>query len=281
MCRFRSETSEAKVDICAGSRRKLGVVFALTILCAVLIWNIVYFGIVLLTDNNAPFCSESSNLSVLDQNQHLILNDLHMDSSQGTGGVMTISLEEVGAADVFIISSFFIYFMIATNVQDYNLFPSQATLNQSTRKKIYKIIEENEGIHLREICRLLDKKMGVCQYHIYALEKANLISSMKDGRYKRFFVNHKGAPEERQLISLLRRESTAKILILIYEHNSKGISHSAIAKELDSTSQAVTWHIHKLDDAGIILINRQGCQKFYQINPDYLPTLENLLPQYS
>lgn len=267
----------------SGIKRRASIFFTLIILCAVLIWNIIHIGIFLLNNNNAPIDAEDSMVSVLGQNQHLVLNDIQLESIKSTDsvGIVIINQSDVKIAENFIISSFFIYFIIATNVSDYNLFPSQEKLVQSTRQKIYNIIEKNEGIHLREICRMMDKKMGVVQYHLYILENANLISSMKDGRYKRFFINHQDSIEERILISFLKRETTAKVLIFIYQHNVQGISHSTIAKNLKATSQAITWHIHKLENAEIITTIKRGCRKFYQISQNFLPVLESLLEKNS
>ena len=253
------------------SRRDVGIALTLIVLCAFLLWSVVSIGIALATKTNAFSDSGNPNISMLTQNQHMIVNDMRPSPIQNTDSM------GVQIADGIILSSFFIYFIIATNVSNYNLFPSQVKLNQSTRQQIYNTIEQNEGIHLREICRLLDKKMGVIQYHIYVLESANLINSLKDGRYKRFFVNHQDSPAKQVIISLLQRETTAKILNLIFQNNGDGISHSAISKELDSSSQAVTWHIQKLMDADVILVIKYGCQKYYQINPTFLPIIESLL----
>jgi len=217
--------------------------------------------------NNASFSAGNLNISMLPQNEHMIVNDMHP----------TINQNQVNITEGVVLNSVFIYFIIATNISNFNLFPSQVKLNQSTRQQIYNIIEQNEGIHLREICRMLDKKMGVIQYHIYVLESANLINSLKDGRYKRFFINHQDSPEKQIIISLLQRETTAKILSLILQNNGDGISHSAIAKELDSSSQAISWHIQKMMDANVIIILKYGCQKYYQINPTFLPIIESLL----
>ncbi|MHA1129691.1 MAG: winged helix-turn-helix transcriptional regulator [Candidatus Helarchaeota archaeon] len=264
-------------------KRRTGTIFALTILCAMMIWNIIYIGAVLVTNTGSLKTVDRHPTATFGQNVYLIVNDMPHISSQSTSsvGIISITQAELQVSNGLILSAFFIYFIIATNVQDYNLFPSQAKLNQSTRQKIYELIESNEGIHLREICRLLDKKMGVIQYHVHILENSNLVSSMKDGRYKRFFVNHQDSPEEQMIISLLKRETTAKVLVLIYENNGAGISHSAIANQLKSTSQAITWHIHKLSDARLIITTKKGCQKFYQIAPNYLPQLESVLKNYT
>jgi len=216
---------------------------------------------------------------MLSQNENMVVNDISPASTDSIDaiGVMLITQSQVEVAEGFVLSSFFIYFIIATNVSNYNLFPSQVKLNQSTRQQIYNIIEQNEGVHLREICRMLDKKMGVIQYHIYVLESANLINSLKDGRYKRFFINHLDSPEKQIIISLLQRETTAKVLNLILQNNDGGMAHSAIAKELDASSQAITWHIQKMMDSEVITVIKHGCQKYYQITPKFLPILESLM----
>ncbi|MDD1778895.1 MAG: winged helix-turn-helix transcriptional regulator [Candidatus Helarchaeota archaeon] len=262
------------------SKRDVGIALTLLVLCAFLMWSVFCLGFALATKSNTLFASDNLNLSMFAQNENLIINDMSPASTESTEaiGVMVITQSQVEVAEGFVLSSFFIYFIIATNVSNYNLFPSQIKLNQSTRQQIYNIIEQNEGVHLREICRMLDKKMGVVQYHIYVLESANLINSLKDGRYKRFFVNHLDSPEKKIVISLLQRETTAKVLSLILQNNNnEGIAHSAIAKELDASSQAITWHIQKMMDAEVITVMKHGCQKYYQITPKFLPILESLM----
>ncbi|NVM30633.1 MAG: hypothetical protein HWN65_17470 [Candidatus Helarchaeota archaeon] len=262
-----------------GTKKNAALLLTLIILCTFLVFNVVYIGIALLARGNAPVISGDLSAAMTDQNQHLIINDMPTMAMESAdmGGLVEITQGQLQATVAMIFSSYFIYFIFATNVQDFNLFPSRAKLNQSTRQKIYDLIERNEGIHLREICRALDKKMGVVQYHIYVLEGANLISSMKDGRYKRFFVNHRDSPGERLVISILQRETTGKVLMMIFEKNGDGVSHSSIAKEMKSSSQAITWHIHKLTDAGIISTTKMGNQKVYQITPEFYSIVESLL----
>jgi len=256
---------------------------ALMMLFAFLVWNVIYVGVVFITKNNTPVNTKELQVPSIIQNGQLIINDMQSSPLPNTDtvGVIIITQNQIQISDGLIISAFFIYFIIATNISNYNLFPSQVMLNQSTRQKIYEVIVENEGVHLREICRIMDKKMGVVQYHLYVLENANLINSIKDGRYKRFFVNHKGAPEEQIVMCFLNREKTSKILDLIYQNNGRGITHGNIAKELNSTSQAVSWHIQKLKNAGVILATKQGSSKIYQVTQEFLPILDSFLQKNS
>jgi len=256
------------------NRRNAAVALSIVVIFAFLFCSLISLGVALLAKDNP---SQDLGTSLGMQNQHLMINDMQAApiNSADIGGVVIITQTQATLAGGIILSLYIIVFM--TNVQNFNLFPSQEKLNQSTRQQIYDVITQNEGIHLREICRALNRKMGVIQYHIYVLESSNLISSMKDGRYKRFFVNHQDSPEEQVVIALLHRETTAKVLNIIHEMNGKGVSHSAIAKELNSSSQAITWHIQKLAEANVILTTKKGCQKYYQINPPFLPILESLL----
>ena len=152
-------------------------------------------------------------------------------------------------------------------------------LQQDTRNKIFQLIAENQGIHLREICRSLNKKMGVIQYHIHVLENERLINSIKDGRYRRFFTNSvklKGH-SNKILISFTRRETTSKLLESIYNHNGTGIFHKELANEVGISSQAITWHIKKLLKENIIISEKVGRQKKYYIVDEHIDLLDNLL----
>ena len=153
---------------------------------------------------------------------------------------------------------------------------SRIELQQDTRNKIYNLIADNEGIHLREVCRKLGKQMGVIQYHIYVMERAGIITSHKDGRYRRFFLNlTRNYAEKTAIISLLKRNTTNEIITQILE--KKEISHAELASILGITSQAITWHIKKVVKYDLIKSERQGKQKIYQINPSMEPLLLSVL----
>ncbi|NVM01229.1 MAG: winged helix-turn-helix transcriptional regulator [Candidatus Helarchaeota archaeon] len=150
-------------------------------------------------------------------------------------------------------------------------------LEQNTRSRIYNLILEDEGIHLREVCRKLNKKMGVIQYHINVLEKAGLINSLKDGRYRRFFVNnnHNIDSKRNLIISVLKRKPSFKILQTLIEKEK--VYHNDLANLLQISSQAITWHIKRLQAYELIDFEKDGKQKVYYIRQDVLPLLKSVL----
>ncbi len=153
----------------------------------------------------------------------------------------------------------------------------RSELEQNTRLRIYNLILEDEGIHLREVCRKLNKKMGVIQYHINVLEKAGLINSLKDGRYRRFFVNNNHSSDSKRnlIISVIKREPSFKILQTLIEN--KKVYHNDLATLLKISSQAITWHIKRLRGYELIDYEKEGKQKVYYIRQDVLPLLKSIL----
>ncbi|MHA1733822.1 MAG: winged helix-turn-helix transcriptional regulator [Promethearchaeota archaeon] len=135
----------------------------------------------------------------------------------------------------------------------------------TTRELVYITIEQNPGIHFRELCRVLDKQTGVIQYHLHVLEREERVVASHDGRYKRFFVaGGSDTALERRVASMLRRD-TAGAIINLLRASSSPVNHGTLARTLGITSQAVTWNIAKLRDAGIVEETKEGRQKFYHL----------------
>ena len=161
-------------------------------------------------------------------------------------------------------------------------------LGQSTRNSIYQLIRDNEGLHFRKICRMLDKKMGVVQYHVSVLEKNGLIRSIRDGRYKCFFAANKDkqdiSPDERDpeteslretIITSLRRK-TPQILIT---HLAKEeiASHQSLSNVAKVSPQAITFHSQRLESFGIIESKKEGRQKFYYLSDEAKRITDDLM----
>ncbi|MHA1271051.1 MAG: winged helix-turn-helix transcriptional regulator [Candidatus Helarchaeota archaeon] len=218
---------------------------------------------------------DNRSIEVLRNN---INNQICMDASiEIDNNISPIQLNESILQGISIIVSI----IIGINMANYPFFDEdqKRNLQLETRMNIFTLISENEGIHLREICRLLNKKMGVIQYHIQVLENSHLITSIKDGRYRRFFTNRTTLRNysNKILVSFTRRETTSRLLKSIYRHNGTGIFHKELATEVGISSQAITWHIKKLINENIVRSERVGRQKKYFIVDEYLDPLRNLI----
>jgi len=168
-------------------------------------------------------------------------------------------------------------------------FKKEDVLEQGTRNTIYELIDKNPGLHFRKICRILDKKMGVVQYHIGVLEKIGLVRAIRDGRYKCFFASNQEedsnvSPDDRDpekqmlretIITSLRRK-TPKTLIT-YLAREKIASHQSLSTIAKVSPQAITFHTQRLQSFGIIESQKEGRQKFYTLSPSAKEITENLM----
>lgn len=82
----------------------------------------------------------------------------------------------------------------------------------STRDSIISLIDENPGIHFREIQRRTGLAVGQVEYHLYQLEKEEKISIREDGNIKRYFSISSDNYAERQLLFYLRSSSGRDVL---------------------------------------------------------------------
>jgi predicted transcriptional regulator len=137
-------------------------------------------------------------------------------------------------------------------------------LDQPTRHEIYFYIKENPGVHFRGICDALGLSVGVVQYHLSVLEKAGLITSYADGQNVRYFDHSYAAKTDLKLVSLMRHDTTAQILTILAQN--KSALHRDIANTLGISSQALTWQMNQLKNAGLISAEKVGVNVRYGLS---------------
>ena len=148
-------------------------------------------------------------------------------------------------------------------------------LNQTTRVQIYNFIKNNPGINFRGICNSLTLPIGVVQYHLAVLMKGGLISNRRDGRNKRYFESKKFSSIEKKIISVLRQETAAKILAIL--HNDESASHGKLAQRLNISSQALTWHMKRLKESGLVTGLADGNTIKYSLDEAHLAAVERCI----
>lgn len=151
---------------------------------------------------------------------------------------------------------------------------SQPSFTNSTRMQIYDFINENPGVQFRAICAGLSIPVGLAQYHLGVLVKAGLVSFVRDGKYKRFFVSNKFSKRQIAAISMLRHKTAKRIVEALL--NKKQLSHGKLASEVCITSQALTWQMKALKNTEFVLQVNEGLKTIYSLNE----SSEHLLKTY-
>lgn len=156
-----------------------------------------------------------------------------------------------------------------------SLHDNSRLLNQSTRMEIYNFVKNNPGIHFRGICDNLGLSIGVVQYHLGVLTSAGLLSVYSDGRCKRYFESNTFAETDVKTISLLRHETTRRILTALSQSDS--ILHKDLVHRLRISSQALTWQMNRLKETGLIEAMKEGMSVKYFLNEENALALKRFL----
>ena len=141
---------------------------------------------------------------------------------------------------------------------------ASALLNQTTRMDIYNFIENNPGLHFRALSDYLRLPIGVLQYHLGLLVNGGLLSTYRNGRYKRYFESKKFTETEMKIISILRNETSGKILVTLLE--KPHTTHKDLATQLNISSQALSWQMAHLEKTGLIQRSVEGLNVKYSLD---------------
>ncbi len=125
------------------------------------------------------------------------------------------------------------------------------TLELGPRKKIYQTIEDSPGLHLRQIDRKIDIPLGTIRYHLRVLEKKNLITSKKEGKYKRFYAKGSIDRSDKKILSSLRKEIPRTIILFLMEYS--GSTHKEINEALDIAPSTLSYHLKKLRKKNMVI----------------------------
>ncbi len=140
-------------------------------------------------------------------------------------------------------------------------------LELETRRKISIILKRNPGLHLSKIAEMLDVRISLLEYHLSHMEKHNVITSLKEVGYKRYYLvdSNLGANEKR-ILAVLRRETPLKIVLLLLK-NPK-LTHKEILSNFTISPSTLSWHIKRLLKYQVLEIEVSGKEKRYKVTND-------------
>ncbi len=139
-------------------------------------------------------------------------------------------------------------------------------LNLSRRKMIFHQISKYPGTYIREMEKTLSLTLGDLQYHLQQLEKADLISSLDDGRRKRYFVKTEVNVFDREVLSFITMRTPRRIIIFLLLHPES--SFKEILAEIHFTKGALSFHLKKLIKANIVINTKRETEMIYKIKDE-------------
>jgi len=143
--------------------------------------------------------------------------------------------------------------------------PDQPEL--STRQRIYSLIEQNPGCHMRELKKRADiSSMGNMGYHLDYLQRRELVVTKPNGHYKRYYITRERV-KGKHIVGLLRQEVPRRIAVFLLLH--PGATHKEIGEQFTLSPSTLSFHLKKMVQRGLLTREKKGRTACYKVvDPD-------------
>ncbi len=156
-------------------------------------------------------------------------------------------------------------------------------LESPRRERLMQAIEENPGINLTGLRKLMDLSWGTTVYHLRLLEDRSLITSVVGQGKRHFFMNSNGshnAQLREAVAALAGRETTQRLVGAIM--SEPGLSQRELARRVGVSDRVVTHHMRRLRKFSLVETQRDnGRMRCHPTSllAEAMATLANGLPQ--
>src|SRR5215469_4489311 len=151
--------------------------------------------------------------------------------------------------------------------------------NLDNKQRIYAYIKNNPGAHLRRISKELGIALGGIQYQLNQLEVTNLIRSRRIGLYKTYYTICISGERNEKISAFLQQETPRDIILYLIEN--PGATNDQIAHHKGFSAPAISWHLSRSIQIGIVSSHRDGIHKIpserqYQRHSRFIEILSSL-----
>lgn len=155
-----------------------------------------------------------------------------------------------------------------------------ALLDLEMRRRLLAVVRQYPGLHIREAARQLDTSMALVEYHVSLLEPSDLLRVERGDRYARLYAAGARQPNERERRQLAVVRQRIPLQVTLYVLDRGASKHGDIAEALDLSKSKLSFHLRKLETAGVIhkldsgLFDVPDAKAMHRLLTDFPPTTE-------
>ncbi len=138
-------------------------------------------------------------------------------------------------------------------VSGYYRIRKRHVLDQYTRGRLHGYLVANPGASIAEVRAALRIGNGTTLHHLRMLEREGVVSSLRDGRLRRFYPKEELSPYDQ-----VRTLSLTQSLLLAHVRDHPGIAQKELSATLGASAQVVSYHVQQLQRAGLLEVDREG-----------------------
>ncbi|HLE46697.1 MAG TPA: winged helix-turn-helix transcriptional regulator, partial [Candidatus Thermoplasmatota archaeon] len=175
------------------------------------------------------------------------------------------------SAFVLFLFAYFYPFLKFTGTGLLGAFPGYAKLHKSdllnnkVREQMLQLIKADPGITPPQLQAHVQAGWSTVVYHLGVLEKNQLVSSLIDGRHKRFFPVGEIDHGKRGVVAALKNERTKQLYEIVLEE--PGVIQKELIRRLGISQPSTMWHVKRLEAVGLLGHDKQKREVHYFANP--------------
>ncbi len=127
----------------------------------------------------------------------------------------------------------------------------EKVLANPTRKQMYVNVQDTPGIHIRELCTAVNKRIGIILAHLEVLETFGFIRTKKFSNFKITLLFVKDFPEDYDIYFLITKNESARRLLQLLTHQQLTISE--LSSSLGLHYSTVQYHLKRLERLDLVI----------------------------
>ena len=140
---------------------------------------------------------------------------------------------------------------------------TEPELELESRRRIYRHVADNPGVHFRSLVEELGYAKGTVQYHLRWLVENGVVERSEDGKYTRYYPAESFDEQDTEVMNALRSEYTRRIVAHLASDGP--LTTSELSDRLDKSGSTVSWHLSNLEETGVVEKRRDGRKVMYEL----------------
>lgn len=137
-------------------------------------------------------------------------------------------------------------------------------LEFEARRRLYALIRDEPGLHMRELERRSRMPLSTMRHHLRYLTEHKLIDQHEDKNVVRYFATTLIEPAERAVIGALRQGALRRVLLYLL-HEGGAASYKDIAAAIGAPPSTLAVYLATLTDRGILARRALGRESRYEV----------------
>lgn len=138
-------------------------------------------------------------------------------------------------------------------------------LENERRRRIFGLIETSQGIHLRELQRVLDMPLTTLEYHLDYMTRKKIVFAETADHYKRYYTKPLD-PEDKKVLSALRQKRMREIVLTILA-NEKA-KYRLLEGSLKLSHSTLSSYLKYLISKNILAREKIGYENIYTVRDE-------------